>query len=155
MEKWPSQVTTFPVTTPSSGLGCSHCSPRSQPRSTAQPRDCRSTNREISFMAGQLFCINLRRLAGSVIQLWAGAQEAYLRKSLHGHLAGRRGKKENDCVGEKKKVEDGTIKPSLGEIVFSFLPRCHLLCLDRGSWGPGLCPGTLSTSQYSSAAHTP
>lgn len=89
MEKWPSHVTTFPVATHSgfSSFGCSHCSPRSQRRYTAQLRDYRSTNREISFMAGQLFRINLKRLVESVIQLRAGVQEAYLRKSLHGHLA--------------------------------------------------------------------
>lgn len=67
-------------------FGCSRCSLWSHPRYTAQLRDYRSTNREISFMAEQLFCINLRRLARSIIQLRAGVQEAYLRKSLHGPL---------------------------------------------------------------------
>lgn len=81
MEKWSSHVTASPVY---SGFGCS---PRSRLRYTAQLRDYRSTNREISFMAGQLFCINLKRLVQSVIQLRFGVQEAYLRKSLHGHLA--------------------------------------------------------------------
>lgn len=114
----------------------------SQPRYTAQLRDHRSPNREISFMAGQLFCINLRRLAGNVIQLRAGVQEAYLRKSLHGHLVVKteeegKGPWRKKRESEREKVENRNIKPGLDGILFSsttFSPPVS------GSWKLGSRP---------------
>lgn len=71
-------------------------------------------------------------------------------RSFSGEDRGRRKR-----TVQEKKERATRFRIQRGAILLSFLPLSHLLCLDRGSWGPGLCPGTLSTSQYSSAAHTP
>lgn len=86
----------------------------------------------------------------------ASMQKAYFRKSVHGHFVVKT-ERERDTAQEKRQIQvekRQLSRAGLGwDISSSRLP--YLLCLDHGSWGPGLCPGTLTLFQCSSAAHTP
>lgn len=98
-------------------------------RSTVRPQVIQQGN---LLQGWTIICINPRRLAGHVIPLWPARR--WLISENPTHFAVELGRV---TAGEKP----GTVP--------------YLLCLDRGSSGPGLYPGTLKPSRCSSAAHAP